>query len=122
MQASGLNAEAVQDIVRARGDAETLALRANQSGGGGLFGGTVFTLKSLRVRHTHPTGPWVMEYTLLLDASGPDTPWTLQHITNSSQSTVPRAGSGGVVKLSPQPWPQVPPALTTSDAAKLLNL
>jgi general secretion pathway protein K len=122
LQASGLNAEAVQDIVRARGDAEALAQRANQSGGAGLFGGTTFTLKSLRVRHTHPTGPWVMEYTLHIDGSGPDTPWTLQHITTSSQSPGPIAGASGVVKLSPQPWPQEPPAVTTSDAAKLLNL
>lgn len=116
LKARGLNAEAVQDIMNARGDLQAIAERAAQNNtAGGMFGAGVFSLKTLRVKHTHPTGPWVMEYTLTLDTANPDRPWSITQLTMG----VPQ---GTVVKLNPLPWPQEPPAVTTSDAAKLLNL
>jgi hypothetical protein len=80
-----------------------------------MFGSGVFSLKTLRVKHTHPTGPWVMEYTLTLDTANTDRPWSITQLAMG-------APQGAVVKLNPLPWPQEPPAVTTSDAAKLLNL
>ena len=56
-----------------------------------------------------------MEYTLTLDTANPDRPWTITQLTMG-------APQGTAIKLNPLPWPQEPPAVTTSDAAKLLNL
>lgn len=120
LRAMGLNDDAVRDIVTARGDAEAVAVRAAQAAGnaGGIFGGTAFSLKALRIRHSHPTGPWVMTYNLTLDSGNPDSPWTIGQLATGA-APAPTAGVG---KLTPRPWPQEPPAVTTSDAAKLLNL
>ena len=120
LRAMGLNEDAVQDIVTARGDAEAVAVRAAQmaSNAGNIFGATAFSLKALRIRHSHPTGPWVMTYSLNLDAGNPDAPWTLGQLAIGAAPVTAAA----VGKLTPRPWPQEPPAVTTSDAAKLLNL
>lgn len=116
LRAQGLTAEAVQDITNARGDLEAIANRAAQNNtAGGMFGAGVFSLKTLRIKHTHPTGPWVMQYTLSLDSANPDRPWTIVQLTTGVPNSTPS-------KLNPLPWPQEPPAVTTSDAAKLLNL
>ena len=120
LKAIGLTEEAIEDIEKAKGDHQALAERAAQSNAntGNLFGSGVYSLKNLRIRHTHPTGPWVMEYTLNLDIANPDRPWTItQLITGASSSSQRKLG-----KLTPLAWPQEEPAKTTSDAAKLLNL
>jgi type II secretory pathway component PulK len=116
LKAQGLNDQAVQDIVSARGDLQATAERAVQNNtAGGMFGAGTFSLKTLRIRHTHPTGPWVMEYTLSLDSGNPDRPWTVTQLSMG-------AAQNPALKLNPLVWPQEPPAVTTSDAAKLLNL
>jgi hypothetical protein len=56
-----------------------------------------------------------MQYTLSLDSANPDRPWTIVQLTTGVPNSTP-------FKLNPLPWPQEPPAVTTSDAAKLLNL
>lgn len=120
LKARGLTEEAVQDIENAKGDPQALAERAAQvnANTGSLFGAGVYSLKHLRIRHTHPTGPWVMEYTLSLDIANPDRPWTITQLTMGTSGASPRK----LGKLAPLTWPQEVPAQTTSDAAKLLNL
>lgn len=116
LKAQGLNPEAVQDIISARGDLQATSERAAQNNSAsGMFGAGTFSLKTLRIRHTHPTGPWTMEYTMSLDSANTDRPWTITHLSMGSAQPTP-------LKLKPLPWPQEPPAVTTSDAAKLLNL
>lgn len=116
LKARGLNEQAVQDIVLARGDEQVIAERAAQNNtAGGMFGAGVFSLKTLRVKHSHPTGPWTMEYTMNLDSGNPDSPWTITQLSAGAVSNLQ-------IKLTPLAWPQEPPATTTSDAAKLLHL
>lgn len=121
LKALGVGADAIQDIENARGDPQAIAERAAQSNAnsGGMFGAGVFSLKTLQIRHTQASGPWEMAYSLTLDISNTDRPWSLSQIvtgavTDSSDSKLDR--------LDPLPWPQEAPAVTVSDAAKLFNL
>jgi hypothetical protein len=120
LAAMGFEAEAVQSMVTARVNPDEVPANASPIavGGGGLFGQAAYSLKSLRIRHSHPTGPWVMEYSLTLDSNNPDLPWTVGQLSMGASS----AAQPAVGKLQPRPWPQEPPSVTTSDAAKLLNL
>jgi general secretion pathway protein K len=120
LKARGLAEESIQDIENAKGDPQALAERAaqNNANNGGMFGAGGASLKNLRIRHTHPTGPWVMEYTLNLVIANPDRPWTLTQLTMGATASPQRK----LGKLTPLDWPKEAPAQTTSDAAKLLNL
>jgi len=121
LKAAGLNEELIKDIVTARGDPDKVAERVVQNnellGTGGLFGGAggKQVQKVLRVTHRHPTGPWKMTYTLILDPENDDRPWSITHPVMGSE--LPAVG-----KLPPLPWPNQAPHSQPSDAARNLPL
>lgn len=120
LKAAGLNEELIQDVVNARADPVKVAERIAQNnallGTGGIFGGAggKQVQKVLRITHRHPTGPWLMTYTLTLDPENDDRPW------NISQPIV-SAAPASVGKLPPLPWPNQPPASTPSDVSRILS-
>lgn len=120
LKAAGLGEEIIQDIVSARGDPVQIATRLAQNnallGAGGLFGGGGGKLvqKVLRVTHRHPTGPWLMSYTLTLDPDNDDRPWSIGQPSLGAE--LPAVG-----KMIAQPWPNQPPASTPSDVSRLLS-
>lgn len=120
LKAAGLNDELIQDIVTSRGDPVKVAERIAQNnallGTGGMFGGAGGkpVQKVLRITHRHPTGPWLMTYTLTLDPENGDRPWSI------SQPTI-SAAPASIGKLPPLPWPNQPPASTPSDVSRILS-
>ncbi|NMM89731.1 hypothetical protein B2J88_36265 [Rhodococcus sp. SRB_17] len=120
LKAAGLNEELIQDVVNARSDPVKVAERIAQNnallGTGGMFGGAggKQVQKVLRITHRHPTGPWLMTYTLTLDPENGDRPWSVSQPIMS-------AAPVSVGKLPPLPWPNQPPASTPSDVSRILS-
>ena len=119
LEAAGLGSETVNEMMSARSDAESVARRTvPETAGAGPFSGAVFSLRTFRVRHRHPTGPWLLEYTVTLDVDGLDRPWYVTHTHTPAKSDPQEAGA----KIAPLPWPTEPPAVTQNDVAQFFQL
>lgn len=125
LKASGLNDQVIQDIESARSNPDQLATRAAQNSQSGIFGGSIFSTKTLHVQHKHPFAPWTLSYILAIQSDNPDRPWTVTQIRFSSQApTNPMAQPGPPSSKPSQPqqpitvhpalpWPLHTPALPT---------
>ena len=118
LSAAGLNDESIKDLMAARDDLQNTAERVAQNnellGSTGMFGGAggKQVQKVLRVVHRHPTGPWRMTYTLILDPESDDSPWSVTQPTIDSEATT--------VKLRALPWPRLQAPPNSSDASQVL--
>jgi general secretion pathway protein K len=120
LKAMGYSSSIVDEILNRRATKDEAAIdnAQNASAASNLFDGAIYSLKTLHVRHRHQSLAWEMRYTLSLDSANPDRPWVVNQLQTGSQTSGPTLTD----KIKLKPWPQQPPAVTTSDAARLLNL
>lgn len=128
LKASGLNDQIIQDIENARQNPDQLASRAAQNSNNGIFGGSIFSTKTLHIQHKHPSAPWTLSYILAIQSDNPDRPWTVTQLRFSSQAPQNPTGQSGPTSSlfstpsqtqqpstapTALPWPQNTPAAPT---------
>jgi len=125
LKASGLHDQVIQDLENSRTNPDQLATRAAQNSNNGIFGGSIFSTKTLHIQHKHPSAPWSLNYILAIQSDNPDRPWTVSHIRFSSQAPQnpivhpgppsSKPGQSQQTNTAPTalPWPQNTPAAPT---------